>query len=73
MVEPTVSAAEPGDMILPATMLRRSLIFAISRLMSCPVAFDISFLTRRTSAKLFIGSLLLQEFQRGHENRTSDP
>lgn len=60
-------------MIRPATVSRLALIMAIRRLMSCPLAFDISCLTRRTSAKLFIGSLLLQQFQGGHENRVSDP
>lgn len=57
MAEPTVSAAEPGDMIRPATVLRFSLILAIRRLMSWPLDFDISILTRRSSAKLFVGSV----------------
>jgi hypothetical protein len=54
VAEPTVSAAEPGDMNRRATWLRLSLILAIRRLMSWPLDFDISLLTRRTSAKLFI-------------------
>lgn len=56
-------------MILATTVARDLLIMAINLRISCPAAFDISLLTRRTSLTLFIGGLLLKEFQRGHENR----
>ena len=60
-------------MIRPTSLSRAALIVAINRRTSCPAAFDISALIRRTSVKLFIGGLLLQHFQRGNEDGVADP
>ena len=60
-------------MIRPTSFSRAALIVAINRRTSCPAAFDISALTRRTSVKLFIAGLLLQHFQRGNESGVANP
>ena len=68
-----VSAATPGEMIRKDALSRDVLIKAMSRRTSCLAALDISYLTRRTSLRLFIGRTFLEKFQWRNKHGISYP